>query len=131
MILWKSFNIENLVNISCDITLNSNLKWPKYGTKYGISCIIFMIGWGLFLCNGNVIMASNFGISPCSIEVMILHAGALTGISIFLTNWYLDLDIIIYICFCYIINIFSNFIVPDFLYFLLPGVAGAIWNYLH
>ena len=77
------------MKISGDIFFNLDLKWPNYGTKFSISYALFMIGWGTFGLNANVVLSKDMEISPSSKEIIFLQATFLfsLGKSKLKTNW--------------------------------------------
>ena len=77
------------MKISGDLFFNLDLKWPNYGTKFSISYALFMIGWGTFGLNANVVLSKDMEISPSSKEIIFLQATFLfsLGKSKLKTNW--------------------------------------------
>ena len=72
------------VKISAEITLNKNLKWPKYGAKYIVSCVLFLLGWGLFGYYGIIAMAATLKMSMFSKELIIVQIGSMLSLDKYL-----------------------------------------------
>ena len=73
------------MNISSEIVLNTDLKRPKYGAKYMVSCAIFAIGWGTFNYCAIIIMAEYLDMSLLTKEFIILQVASLWSLS---NKWY-------------------------------------------
>ena len=74
------------VNISAEITLDLNLKWPKYGNKYVLSFIVCEIGWAMFGYYGLLIMAGFFKMSLLSTEFILLQIGSIFSLSKYIAS---------------------------------------------